>query len=289
MDSYVIFLLHGGIGKHIAATAVVEGIKKNYPNKKIIVLCQYRDVFLNNPNVYKVLPSENSWYLYEDFINNKNSIFLSADPYFSNDYINTESHLIEAWFNSLFLSYKNEQPKLYLTDSEIENAKIKYRRNKEILLFQPNGGRSKGYDFNWIKDFPPKIGQSIIDELSKKYHIYLFHTEENKIKYFNAEHLYIPIREAFALIKITNRKLFIDSFCQHAASALNSPAVVNWVGTSPDKLGYKNNINIKINPQLKYHDKSFGLVYKYHTLGIPAECCIDLDTSFNTTEILSYF
>lgn len=288
MESYVIFFLQGGIGKHIAATAVIEGIKKNYSDKKIIVICQYRDVFLNNPNVYRVFNMENAWYLYKDFIYNKNSVFLSNDPYFSNDYINTNSHIIESWFNCLALSYKNEEPKIYLTDSEIININIKYRKNKEAIIFQPNGGRSKNYNYNWIKDFPPKVAQNIINELSQKYHIYIFGNDEN-IKYHNAEYLNIPIREAFALLKITKRKLLIDSFAQHACKALNTSAVVNWVITSPDKLGYKDNINIKTKLNFNHHDESFGLIDKYHTLGIPVECCIDTESSFKTNEILSYF
>ena len=45
----VIFYIQGGIGKHIAATAVAENISKNFLDRKLIVLCQYPEIFLNNP------------------------------------------------------------------------------------------------------------------------------------------------------------------------------------------------------------------------------------------------
>jgi uncharacterized phage-like protein YoqJ len=38
---YVIFFPQGGIGKHIAATAVAENISKNFPDRKLIVICPY--------------------------------------------------------------------------------------------------------------------------------------------------------------------------------------------------------------------------------------------------------
>ena len=47
----VVFFVQGGIGKHIASTAVVECIKNNHPDREIIVVCPYPEVFLNNPFV----------------------------------------------------------------------------------------------------------------------------------------------------------------------------------------------------------------------------------------------
>ena len=291
MDSYVIFFIEGGIGKHIASTAVVEGKSKNYPDKKIVVISQYKDIYLNNPNVYRTINADNSYYIYEDFIKNKNSIFLNGDPYFTNDFINGNSNLIESWFNLFNLSYRNEKPKIFLTDSEILNAEIKYKRNKENLIFQPNGGRGDvlKYDFNWVKDLPPKFAQELIDELSRKYNIFQFGILNNKIKYSNVEFLNIPLRESFALLKITEKKLLIDSYPQHACAALNTKAVVCWICTDMKKFGYESNININFDLKYNHYDTHIGLVQKYHPLGIPSQCCIDLKSSFKSNQILSYF
>lgn len=53
----VIFFLQGGIGKHIAATAVVENINKNYPDRKLIVICPYPEVFLNRERIRRFTSS----------------------------------------------------------------------------------------------------------------------------------------------------------------------------------------------------------------------------------------
>ena len=47
MEKYSIFHVEGGLGKHIAATAVAKTIKNNYPDRKLIVVCAYPEVFLN--------------------------------------------------------------------------------------------------------------------------------------------------------------------------------------------------------------------------------------------------
>ncbi|MFZ9376790.1 MAG: hypothetical protein ACO25K_06670, partial [Candidatus Fonsibacter ubiquis] len=46
-SKYSIFHVQGGIGKHIAATAVAKAIKNNHPDRKLIVVCAYTDIFIN--------------------------------------------------------------------------------------------------------------------------------------------------------------------------------------------------------------------------------------------------
>ena len=49
----IIFICDGGIGKNIVGTAVVRAIKKQFPDKNIIVVAGCPDVFMYNPNVYR--------------------------------------------------------------------------------------------------------------------------------------------------------------------------------------------------------------------------------------------
>ena len=72
----IIFFLQGGIGKHIAATAVAECIKNNYKERNLIVICPYPEVFLNNPFVHRTYRSNTCQYFHEDFIKDKDVIFL---------------------------------------------------------------------------------------------------------------------------------------------------------------------------------------------------------------------
>ena len=51
MDN-IIFEISGGIGKNIVATAVIRALKKQYPEKNIILQTAYPDIFVNNPRFY---------------------------------------------------------------------------------------------------------------------------------------------------------------------------------------------------------------------------------------------
>ena len=55
MVQNVIFMVDGGLGKSIMATAILKVIKKEYKKANIIVITGYPDVFIGNPNVNKVL------------------------------------------------------------------------------------------------------------------------------------------------------------------------------------------------------------------------------------------
>ena len=46
-----VFHIEGGIGKNIAATAVIAAYNKATPERKIIVVPAWAEVWMNNPNI----------------------------------------------------------------------------------------------------------------------------------------------------------------------------------------------------------------------------------------------
>ena len=44
---YSIFHVEGGLGKHVLSTAVARCIKNNHPDRELIIVCAYPEVFLN--------------------------------------------------------------------------------------------------------------------------------------------------------------------------------------------------------------------------------------------------
>ena len=71
---YSIFHVQGGLGKHIAATAVAKCIKNNYPDRDLIVVCPFIDIFINLKYVDRVYPLGQTQYFYQNYIENKDSI-----------------------------------------------------------------------------------------------------------------------------------------------------------------------------------------------------------------------
>ena len=96
-DNYVIFNPEGGLGKIIASTAVVRNIKAQYPEHKIVVITPWPEVYLNNPNVYRVLRSGNTPYFYKDYLQGRESIVLKGEPYFNTSHLYGKQHLIKSW------------------------------------------------------------------------------------------------------------------------------------------------------------------------------------------------
>ena len=50
---YSVFHIEGGIGKNIVATNIVRAIKKAHPERNLIVVAPYPEVFVHNPNIYR--------------------------------------------------------------------------------------------------------------------------------------------------------------------------------------------------------------------------------------------
>jgi len=85
---YSIFQIQGGLGKHIAATAVAQAIKNNYPDRELIVVCAWPELWANLPFVYRVFPLGNTSYFYDEYIDGKDSLIFGNEPYFTTTHIN---------------------------------------------------------------------------------------------------------------------------------------------------------------------------------------------------------
>ena len=63
--------VHGGIGRNIMATAVIENMKKAYPALDIYVVAGCPEVFLRSPHVKRVHDLSYPAYLYNDYVLDK--------------------------------------------------------------------------------------------------------------------------------------------------------------------------------------------------------------------------
>lgn len=246
----IIFSINGGIGKSIIATAVCRAIKKTYKEHNLIVLTGYPEVFIGNPNVYRVYRSGMAPYFYDDFIRKDEVIFMCDEPYLSSKYLSKKFHLSEAWCDILDVKFDGDKPELYLNPIEINKTRFQSPTGKPVLIFQPFGGGSKDVQYSWNRDIPPHQAQMIANTLSQKYHILQF-CREDQIKLQNVQHIHAPFRDMFGLILNSQARLGIDSFMQHAAAALNKETTVCWITNSPTVFGYKKNKNIFPDKNLK--------------------------------------
>jgi hypothetical protein len=243
----IIFQINGGIGKCVIATAVCEAIKKQYPESKLIVVSGYPDVFLNNPNVDRTYAFGNTSYFFEEHIEGKEVMLLAHDPYLTAEHIQYKEHLIETWCRIYNIDYNNEQPKIYLTDRERTFFGQKFNSDKPIFLIQTNGGGESELKYSWARDIPYNLMANIIAEFKDEYNV-VHMKREDQLSYDNT----IPVTDTFralaVLIELSSKRLFMDSFAQHTAAALNQPSTVLWIANKPNVFGYDIHTNITSNP-----------------------------------------
>jgi len=253
----IIFNIVGGIGKCIAATAVLKAIKTQYPNSKVIVFSQFPNIFKNNPNIditHRNQELGNA--TFDLYIKNQECKVFAIDPFHHNDFITEKGHLIETWCKINDINYNGEQPEIFLTDGEkayygsAYDLHEDYGDPKPIMAIHTNGGTPAPQiypGYNWARDLPENIVIKLIEEYREYYNIVHIKRPDQQAYSDTLECIDNPRGVAYMLLK-SEKRIFIDSFAQHMAAALNLPSTVCWVTTNPKVFGYDIHDNVFANP-----------------------------------------
>jgi hypothetical protein len=286
---YSIFHLEGGLGKHVAATAVARAIKNNHPDRKLVVVCAYPEIFLNLDFIHKVFRIGNTPYFYQDYIEGKDSLIFKHEPYFSTDHILKKSSLIENWCKVYGLEYKGELPELIFNLRQKQFGLNKWRRDRPIMVIQTNGGplTDQPHPYSWTRDIPQTTAQQLVYHFSQDYHIIqIARNESNKLK--GVEFVNEPMfnMELFSLLLSSHKEILIDSALQHASAAIGKRSTVLWVATSSKVFGYETHSNIQATLP-----KGFKLpdsyLFDYSFNGTIHECPLLEDDIFDINEIIA--
>jgi hypothetical protein len=251
MIQNVIFTIEGGLGKSIMATAILKVIKKEYKKANIIVVTGFPEVFINNPNVNKVLLQHQAVGMYKNYIENKNAKVFVTDPYSTSDFITESNHLLKIWCDIYGLNYNGELPEIFLSKGEKEYFEPFYRLDKPIMAIQPNGGGlGQALKYSWTRDLPMNVVEEVVNYFKNDYAI-LHIKRDDQMMYENTIGALDNWRSIAIMLTLSSKRLFIDSSSMHIATALNLPSVVGWIGTSPKVFGYDLHTNIQANEPTK--------------------------------------
>lgn len=255
----IIFSIDGGLGKNIMATAVLKAIRKQYKKANIIVSTAYPDVFINNPNVNRIITHNNNLGVHRDFIDNKEAKVFITDPYTHTDYITESKHLLQIWCKMFDVEYNGEMPEMILSKSEKQYYEPFYKLDKPIMAIQPHGGAiNQPLKYSWTRDIPSPIMEQVIDYFKNDYAI-VHIKRDDQIMYANTIGALDNFRSIAVMLMLSEKRLLIDSSAMHIATSLNLPSVVAWIGTSPKVFGYHIHKNIMANEP----DKPLDLNHPY--------------------------
>jgi len=297
-EKYAIFHIQGGLGKHIAATAVAKCIKNNYPSRKLIIVSVWTDVFVNLPFIDRVYHLGNTNYFYQTYIENKDSLIFHNEPYFTTDHIHKKLPLIQTWCKMYGLTYNGETPELKFNSLQKKISKDVWKTqkgDKPIMVIHTNGGliTQDSKPYMWARDMPFDIAQQIVDKYHNDYTIYQC-TKLNSEKCINSNiieynsDMQLSTMEFLSILIHSDKRILIDSCLQHAAAALKLPSIVLWNGTSPKVFGYDIHKNIET---IKPHNFKLpgSLYFDFDFNGVEHEYPFDEDEKlFDIDQIYSY-
>lgn len=263
----IVFQINGGIGKCVLATSICRAIKQQHPDSQLIMVSGYPEVFLNNPHVDKSFAFAQAAYFYEDYIENQEFMVMAHDPYLDTAYLKQNEHLSATWARLFGLPIPDKYPELFLTQRETQFFSTKFQSDKPILLMQTNGGApGQELKYSWARDIPSNVVLPVIEEFKSTHNI-VHIKREDQMGYEGT----IPVTDNFralcVLIALSDKRLFMDSFGQHVAAALNKSSTVLWIANSPVVFGYDTNINIVSEPFTKKPELRNAYLNKFDITG----------------------
>ena len=245
MDQYMIFHIDGGIGKNVIATAVVKSLVTAYPDRKLIVVTAWPEVFLHNPNVYRVYKFGFLPYFYDDYIRDKDTKVFRTEPYHTEDILYKRKHLSEIWCDLFGIKCVTKKPELYPTQRELMFIERQINKEGPILLVQSSGGaESQQHPYSWSRDLSPVFAQEVVNTVAGNFSKVLHVRRDNQPSLNNTIQVKDTVRNLLLYVSFADKILGIDSLIQHAAAAYNKEAVVGWIANSPVVFGHEIHKNI---------------------------------------------
>lgn len=250
---YAILQISGGIGKHVAGTAVAKALKKNYPDRELIVVCAWPELFHNLDYIHRVYQLGNTQYFYETYIDGLDSEIFAQEPYYNTQHVNKKQSLIKTWIELYGMKYDGEMPELIINPAQKETISNFYRADKPILLIHCCGGLfTNEKPFCWQRDMPENVAKTVANHFRKTHQI----IQVTRPKSYKLEDVFIRNEqvsqvELAGILGCVQKRLLIDSSMQHMAAAQGLRSTVLWNATSSTLFGYDmhDNIHAKEKPK----------------------------------------
>ncbi|MGA2916034.1 MAG: glycosyltransferase [Sedimentisphaerales bacterium] len=240
-----IFIGHG-FGDNLMATAVIAGIKKEYPDTRIFVLTKRRwEVFENNPNVAACYNARKMMKKFPEIY--KKAILLSEYTYADFRNAKEVKHMIDRMYDLIGINVQNRiyQPEIYLTQKELDYRHCRLQRlSRPLVAVAPSGKittkiPNKFYAIEkWLR----------LAALLKKANITVIQVgdkREGPLLEGARNWRNLGYRKTASVLRHCDAIITHVSGIMHLATAVGTPCITIYGGTEdPLVSGYPCNINI---------------------------------------------
>jgi hypothetical protein len=246
-----ILTIQGGLGKHLYLTAAVQVLNNNYPDRDVICVVAWPELFASLPGVKRVYPLGGTQYFYDTYIEDKDPLIFAQEVYFHTDHILQRSPLIETWCKVYGLKYNGEKPYVKINAEQKKAIRDFYQpkfEGKPFLLIHTAGGLyTSERAYSWARDMPIEVATKVAQHFKKTHFIMqVCRPAAPKIEvdgvFVRSEQL--SNTELIGLLELTDKRLLIDSSLQHGAACFGLRSTVLWNATSPAIFGHSLHDNI---------------------------------------------
>ena len=156
-----------------------------------------------------------------------------------------------------------------------------------ILLLQTNGGAAnQELKYSWARDIPANVVADVLREYHEQYNV-VHIKREDQPGYVGTTPVSDGFRALCVLISLSDKRLLMDSFGQHAAAALDKPSSVLWIANTPVVFGHDIHTNIVANPFTKKPELRHAYLQKFDISGNLVEFPYNNETEiFNSKQVI---
>ena len=245
-----ILQIQGGLGKHLYLTAAVKVLRNNYPDRDVICVVAWPELFADLPGVKRVYPLGGTQYFYDEYIEGKDPLIFAQEVYFDTQHVLQRSPLIETWCKVYGLPYNGEKPYIKINPEQrraIKNFYDPIIGGKPFLLIHTAGGLFTNTNpYSWARDLPIDVASKVADHFKKTHFIMqICRPSAPKIPNVFVRNEQLSNTELIGLLELTDKRLLIDSSLQHGSACLGLKSTVLWNATSPKIFGHDLHDNIQ--------------------------------------------
>jgi hypothetical protein len=242
---FIVFECSGDIALNLLGTAVASSLKHAYPDREIIVVSPFSEVWLHHPDVFRVYKFGAMAYFYDDFIKDKDTIIFRHNPYLGGGYAYGKKHLIEIWCELCGVTWDGSLPSLHFTWREEEAARKLTASEEPLFMIETHGqAPHPQVPALWARDMQLSLAEKIVEGMKKAGFRPILVNLNPAATLWNAPTLNFDLRQTLCAIQFSAARLFINSYALQAAAAFNLPSAAFFISMEPEIFSYDFNRNI---------------------------------------------